>query len=91
MGLIDLILCPGAIILAVISVIFKNKEHNIFGVLSYLCCSLPAVFSMYDVIHRAKNNDIAGILDIYPTMITVLLVVIGIVTVLNLFAVLKKQ
>ena len=91
MGLMDLILCSGAVILAIISVICKDKKHNMFGILSYFCCSLPAVLSMYDVIDRAKNHDTAGILDIYPTMITVWLVVIGIVTVLNLFAVWKKQ
>jgi len=90
MGLIDFVLCPVAVILAVIAVIKGNGKFNIFGILSYLCCSLPIVLSLYDIIYRINRNDMAGILDIYPTMAVIFLVILGIFTSLNLYAVLKK-
>lgn len=90
MGLIDFILCPAAVIFAVIAVVKGNRKFNIFGILSFLCCSLPIALSLYDIIYRINSNDIAGILDIYPTMAVIFLVVLGIVTGLNLYSVLQK-
>lgn len=90
-GYVDLILCPAAVILAVIALIRRNKKCSIFVILSYVCCSLPSVLSLYDIVNRVNCDDIGGILDIYPTMSIVYIVVIGIVTVLNLCAALKKE
>lgn len=91
MVIISLILCLSAIICAAMMAFGKNKHYQLYGVFCCLCCSLPAVLSMYDVIWRAESSDVAGILDIYPTMINVWLCVIGIVTVLNIIAIKKVK
>lgn len=83
MGLIDLILCPAAVILAIAAAVKGKSRWNIFGILSYVCCALPMVLALYDILYRIKRNDVAGILDIYPTMAGIYLVLLGIVTALN--------
>ena len=89
MVIIDLILCLAAIIFAIIAAIKKYRKFNVLVVLSYVCYSLAILYSLYDMITRVNSNDIAGILDIYPIMIIGYLIVI--VTVLNLYAVLKRR
>lgn len=91
MGIIDLILCLAAIIFATIAAVGRYRKFNILLILSYVCCSLAIALSFYDIMYRINSNDIAGILDIYPTMAMVYLVIFGIVTILNLYSVLKKR
>lgn len=91
MGFIVLILCPAAIVFAVLAVIYGNRKRDVFSILSFVCCFLPMASSLYDVIYRIHRNDIAGILDIYPTMTILYLLLFGIVTALNLYSAFQKQ
>lgn len=76
--------------LAVIGAAGGTACFAVFRVLSFLCCSLPVILSLYDIIDRAANHDLGGILDIYPTMAIIYLITLGIVTVLNLYAAFTK-
>lgn len=91
MGIIDLIFCLAAIIFVIIAAVGKSRKFNILLILSYVCCSLPTVLLLYDIIYRINSNDIAGILDIYPTMAMVYLGILGIITILNMYSALKKR
>ena len=90
MGFAGLILCPAAILFSVIAAIRKRGNSNILVVISFICCLLPIIFSIYDILDRINKNDIDGIIDIYPSMNATYLVVFGIVTAFNLYWALKK-
>jgi uncharacterized YccA/Bax inhibitor family protein len=89
MGLMDMILCPLAICFAIGSAIVGSKT-NLFCILSYMCCCIMPLRSIFDIAERIMRNDISGIMDIYPTMGNIFLIVFLVVTVLNGIALLRK-
>lgn len=92
MGILSLILCPAAIGFAAAACVKKNGKWNLCIILSYVCCCMPVIGALFDINDRANHNDIGGILDIYPTMAVVYLILLVMVTAVNCLAIwMRKQ
>jgi len=89
MGIVSLILCPAAIILAVLA--FLDREKRVFVVLSFICAGIPPLGAISDMVSRSLSGDISGIMDIYPTMFKIYLGVFIIVAIINLLSVTTKD
>lgn len=84
----ELIFCPAAVIFAIINLGWRK---NLWVILSWICCSLPMALSMFDINRRIASGDISGIMDIYPTLANIYLIVLALVTLLNVLAIVKKK
>ncbi len=89
MGIVSIILCPAAIILAVLA--FLDRDNRIFVVLSLICVGIPPLGAINDMVSRTLSGDIGGIIDIYPTMFKIYLGVFIITALINLLAVTTKD
>ena len=89
MGIISIILCPAAIILAVLA--FLDREKHLFVVLSFICAGIPPLGAINDMVSRTLSGDIGGIMDIYPTMFKIYLGVFIIAAVINILSVTTKD
>lgn len=89
MGIISFLLCPAAIILAVLA--FRDREKKIFVVISFICAGIPPLMAINDVNSRAVSGDISGIMDIYPSMFRIYLGVFVTVSVINILSVRVKD
>ena len=89
MGIVSIILCPAAIILAVMA--FLDREKQLFVVLSFICAGIPSLGAINDMVGRTLSGDIGGIMDIYPTMFKIYLGVFIIVAVINILSVTTKD
>lgn len=76
MNVLMIILLIASILLAMIGTSKKNGRIMIIGCLSY-ALSLLAVVG--DILIRLNKGDSAGVMDIYPTMFIVYLVVLSII------------
>ncbi len=84
----ELILCPAAVIFAIINLGWRK---NLWAILSWICCSLPMALSIFDINRRIVGGDISGVMDIYPTLANIYLIVLAFVTLMNVLAVVKKK
>ena len=92
--MICLALCILAVFLAMANLVlnhfWQKKWFGIFPILSYLC-PLPFLMDCFhDVARRAEAGDISGLLDIYPGIGNGFVLLFGVVTVLNVAALLLK-
>lgn len=89
MGIISMILCPVAVILAVLA--FLDREKKLYSVLSFISVGIPPLLAINDMVSRTFSGDIGGIMDIYPTIYKIYLGVFIIVALINLIAVTTKD
>ena len=89
MGIVSIILCPAALILAVLA--FLDREKNIYSVLSFTFVGIPPLLAINDMVSRTFSGDTGGIIDIYPTMFKIYLGVFIIVVFINLIAATTKD
>lgn len=87
----DLILAPAALVLAVMALIQKDTCRHWWSIASFVCVALEMLLAIYDVNRRVAANDIAGVMDIYPTMAAVYTVLLVLVTGLNAAAWMLKK
>lgn len=70
MSLVALVCVPISVILAVVSVFYyKKKTADLLMLLAWICCCFAMISGISDILQRINTNDIAGVLDIYPTML----------------------
>lgn len=89
MGIVSIILCPAAIVLAVLA--FLDRKKRIYIVLSFICMGIPPIMAMNDMVGRTMSGDISGVMDIYPTMFKIYLGAFIIVAIINLMAVTARD
>lgn len=87
----DIILAPCSLILAVIALIQKDSRRNWWSAASFVCIGAEMLLAIYNVNNRADANDIAGIMDIYPTMAVIYTILLAVVTGLNFAALILKR
>lgn len=91
MGIIALIFLPVSLVFAIISMMTGKKKSDLFGVFSLVFCAIPPIVSIFDINARIAHNDIAGIMDTYPTMGVIFALVLIMVTVINGIRVVKQN
>lgn len=92
MGIIDLFFLPVAVIFAIVALNQKqNRKSDIFSILSFVFCIVPPIASIYDINARIIENDIVGVMDIYPTMANTYITTFLIVLTINVVRVFKKH
>ena len=70
MNILALICIPASVILAVVSVFYyKKKAADVLMLLAWICGGFALISGISDILQRINANDIAGVLDIYPTML----------------------
>ena len=70
MSVVALVCVPVSVILAVVSVFYyKKKTADLLMLLAWICCCFAMISGIADILQRINTNDIAGVLDIYPTML----------------------
>lgn len=89
MGIISILLCPAALILAVIA--FLDREKKLFIVLSFICVGIPPLMAINDMVGRTISGDTGGIIDIYPTMFKIYLGIFFIVALINFISVTTRD
>ena len=89
MGIISIVLCPAALILAVLA--FLDREKKTFIVLSFICVGIPPLLTINDMVGRTFSGDISGIMDIYPTMFKIYMGIFIVVSLINLMSVTMKD
>ena len=73
MSVVALVCVPVSVILAVVSVFYyKKKTVDLLMLLAWICCCFAMISGITDILQRINTNDIAGVLDIYPTLFKVL-------------------
>lgn len=91
MGIIDLIFLPLSVIFAIISIAANKKKSDLFALLSFVFCAILPIGSVFDINARIHKDDIAGIMDIYPTLGVAFLLVLILVTALNITRLVKQN
>lgn len=91
MGIIALICLPISVVLAIIGAMGLGKKADVFGIFSFIVCAVPLIGSIFDMNRRASRGDIAGILDIYPVMGEIFVLVFVVVTLINIMRVMKQK
>lgn len=89
MGIISIVLCPAALIFAVLA--FLDREKKLFIVVSFICVGIPPLSAINDIVGRTFSGDISGIMDIYPTMFKIYMGIFIIVSIINLISVTTKD
>ena len=84
----ELILCPLAVLFALIS-FFRGK--TVWTILSFFSYALSMLLSLFDINRRIATGDISGVMDIYPTLASVYFAVLVFVTLMNVLAMTKKK
>lgn len=85
MGIVNLLCIPAAFIFAIVALILKQKRvSDIFSLLSLAACIVSLLEAIYDVKSRILNNDIAGVMDIYPSMANIYMFISLAIIVLNI-------
>lgn len=87
MGIVSIIFCPAAVIFS-FTEFTRRKGFGWAGMLSILCCFVFLFGALQDILSRLSAGDIAGVLDIYPTMSLVYLLTLAVVMAVNLLTVL---
>ena len=90
MGVIDLLLLPLAILIAVLGLFVDKKYHNFTTITSFICCCVPLIGSIYDINNRMEINDVTGVMDIYPSMIIFFVITSILVVLLNVIGGIKN-
>lgn len=90
MGIVSLIFCPAAVILAFVE-LMRRRGFGWAGMCSIMCCFVVLFGALWDILSRLSAGDLAGVMDIYPTMSLVYLLTIAVVSAVNLLAVLGSR
>lgn len=89
MGIISIVLCPLALIFAVLA--FLDREKKTCIVLSFICVGIPPLLAIKDMCDRTFSGDISGIMDIYPTIFKIYMGIFIIISLINLMSVTTKD
>ena len=90
MGIVSIIFCPAAVIFAFVE-LMRRRGFGWAGMLSVLCCFVFLLGALWDILSRLDTGDMAGVMDIYPTMSLVYLLTLAVVTAVNLLTVLGNR
>lgn len=71
--------------------IFGKKHHPWLMLLSFTCMGSAMVIDYYELRHRIEIGDLSAVMDIYPTMAWVTLVLLTVTAGLNTIALLKNR
>ena len=71
--------------------IFGNRQHPWFMLTSFACMGSAMVIEYYELRHRIGLGDLAAVMDIYPTMAWVTLVLLTVTVGLNGIALLRHR
>lgn len=87
----ELIFFSLAIISSLIAVFWKRNGYAYFIVFSYVILMISSIHCLFDVVDRTLVNDVAGILDIYPTVKWVYLAMLIVISVINIVTIKFKD
>ena len=87
----DVIMFMLTFVCMVVAIFCKRKNFLIFIIAGYSSFILAAIHCLFDIVSRINSNDTAVILDIYPTLKWVYIIVFVIITAMSLVAVAKKK
>ena len=71
--------------------IFTKRRHPWFMLTSFACMGSAMVIEYYELRHRIEIGDLSAVMDIYPTMAWVTLVLLVVTVGLNAIALLKNR
>ena len=71
--------------------IFARMHRPWLMLLSFTCAGTSLVLQFFEVRHRIQINDLSAILDIYPTMAWVTLILLTETVALNAIALLRHR
>lgn len=71
--------------------IFGKKHHPWLMLLSFASMGSAMVIEYYELRHRIETGDLSAVMDIYPTMAWVTLVLLTVTVGLNAVALLKNR
>lgn len=71
--------------------IFAKRSHPWFMLTSFTCMGCAMVIEFYELRHRIEIGDLSAVMDIYPTMAWVTLVLVVVTVGLNAVALLKNR
>lgn len=71
--------------------IFAKRHHPWFMLTSFACMGTAMVLEFYELRHRIELGDLSAVMDIYPTMAWVTLVLLAVTVVLNTIALLRHR
>ena len=71
--------------------IFTKRRHPWFMLTSFVCMGSAMVIEYYELRHRIEIGDLSAVMDIYPTMAWVTLVLLVVTVGLNAIALLKNR
>lgn len=74
-----------------VCLIFCRNQHPWFMLTSFTCMGAAMVLEYYELRHRIELNDLSAVMDIYPTMAWVTLILLVGTVVLNAIALLKNS
>lgn len=86
----SLLLGLTAWVLGFAAILCKKQRPKVMF-LSFACCGTSLVFQFFEVRHRILIEDLSAIMDIYPTMAWVALILLSGTLTLNGIALLKKR
>lgn len=89
-NLLSLSLGIAAWILGLASLLVK-QPRPILTFLSFTCCGMSLVSQFFELRHRILLNDLSAVLDIYPTMAWVTLILFTVTAGLNAAALLRRH
>ena len=87
----DIILAPWALITSVIALVCCQSRRNLWIIASYSCIGAEMLLGFFDINSRIATNDIAGVMDIYPTMAVVYCILFVLVTAVNSAAIIMHS
>lgn len=90
MGIVSLIFCPAAVIFAFVELV-RRRGFGWAGMCSVLFCFAVLFGALWDILSRLSAGDLAGVMDIYPTMSLIYLLTIAVVSAVNLLTVLGSR
>jgi hypothetical protein len=85
MGLLWIALFIISIMFTVLAVIYKQRR--LFTVVSMISIGITPLLAIKDILGRVESGDIAGVIDIYPTMLWVFIIVFIVVSAINIVAI----
>lgn len=85
MGTLWIVLFMISITVAVLAVIYKQRR--LFTVVSMISIGITPLLAIKDILERVASGDIAGVIDIYPTMLWAFIIVFIIVSIINIVAI----
>lgn len=88
----DIIILSFSVVFAILAIIFANKKWgDILTILSFILYCVAPLNAIFDMLIRLNENDIIGIVNIYPFLSTMYIIVFFCIVVLSCCKLLIKK